>query len=981
MDPTNRPGSWSTCALHVAALASFAIAQPLLDSLGTAPEFLLAHDLGPGEILAVAAILAVGIPVLLGGISALVTRMHAGTGHLVTLVLIAASSVLIALHATKNLSVPPLVLVGVALATGAAIAVAYHRFPAVRSFSTWLAPGIVIFPVIFLLRPGVQSLLWPGEQKLPESSNVTTPVVLVVFDGLPLTSLLDENRVIDRELYPSFAALADESTWYRNATTVSDFTRWAVPSILSGQYPRAAALPLAADHPDTIFSLLGASHAVRVLEPISRLCPQTVCDYGGEGVADEMTAFAGTLAVAYLHAIAPARLEETLPPINHGWAEGIPPSEKPGEVWLKGGEQSRRGQAVAFVDSIEPDSAQPSFHFLHVLLPHTPLAYMPGGQRYGTERSLPGLLEGGRDRWLDDEWAVTQGYRRFLLQVGYVDTLLGHIINRLKEVGLYDRALLVVTSDHGASFQRGQPFRRVNDQTYMDILPVPLFIKTPGQQEGQTSDRNVESVDILPTMADVLKVTLPWRADGVSAIGDRAAKASKTVFYGDAKRVRHFQSSLLDAAYASVDRKLSLFGTDGNYYRIPTTSPHRELIGRDVDELRVSDATDSIEFALDVHGDFANVRPESRFVPAHLAGRARWRNSNDPAVIAVAVNGTVQATTRTYTFRGRGAPGSWSVVLPPDSFHAGENDIDVFVVRSDATPVLHRAHFSHAAPVNLLSDTAAYGLRVSHGGLYEREGEGQSSFRWTNGNARIVVPREGQPAPQSLRVNLASAGPQEKGLLVRVNGCDVFDGKVPTGRWSRIFAIKECGEDDETVIQLLSSTHQPSAERALGVAVERLDLLDHPWPPPATPLPESDRRSHIRLRNLSGDNATVKSTDTIAATVANRGTAVWPSVGEVNRENGIVRLGVLWFRRGDTRQPAAVQRVELPRTLVPGDSVDLTFQLKPAGQKNEPLPAGEYEAWLGVMQEGVGWFYSSGDLVRKLRVVHSMRPHGSPSVR
>jgi hypothetical protein len=435
--------------------------------------------------------------------------------------------------------------------------------------------------------------------------------------------------------------------------------------------------------------------------------------------------------------------------------------------------------------------------------------------------------------------------------------------------------------------------------------------------------------------------------------------------------VRNFGPSLLDAAFASVDRKLDLFGTDGNYFRIPTTSPHRELIGRNVDELSVTDATDNIEFALDVHGDFANVRPESRFVPAHLAGRARWRDKNDPAVIAVAVNGTVRATTRTYTFRGRGAPGSWSVVLPPDSFHTGENDIDLFVVRPADTPVLHRAHFSHAPPVNLLSDTAAYGLRVTHEGLHDREGDGQGSFRWTNGNARIVVPLEGRPAPRSVRLNLATAGPQEKDLTVRVNGCAIFEGKVPTGRWSRIFAIQDCGEDDETVIELLSNTHQPSSKRELGVAVERLDLLDQPWPPAATPLPESDRRSHIRLRNLSGDGATVKSTQTIAVTVANRGTALWPSRGDVNREHAIVRFGVLWFRRGDTRQPAAVQRVELPRTLVPGDSVDLSFQLVPVGHGNEPLPAGEYEAWLGVLQEGVSWFYSSGDSVRKLRVAHS----------
>ena len=493
---------------------------------------------------------------MFAGIILILNLVHPKTARVAAAALIAAFSALIVMSATRNIAGGPWVAVALSVAGGVTLGVLYSRSAAVRSFSTWLAPGLLIFPLIFLLRPGVRSLIAPNEQELPQSSKSSTPVVLVVFDGLPLTSLLDQHHLIDRDRYPSFAALADDATWYRNATTVSDYTRWAVPSILTGRYPRPAALPTASDHPETIFSLLGSSHTVSVHEPISRLCPQTLCDYGGEGVAHELKDFADTLAVAYLHAIAPQSLEEALPPIDQGWAEGVPPSENPGEVWLKGGEQSRRGQAVAFVASIEPDDEKPTFHFLHVLLPHTPLAYMPGGQRYGTERNVPGLLEGGRDRWLNDEWAVTQGQRRFLLQVGYVDTLLGQIVARLKEVGLYDKSLLVVTSDHGASFQPGQPFRRVADRTYMDILPVPLFIKAPGQQEGQLNDRNVETIDILPTMAGMMKIEVPWKIDGVSAVGNLPAKTEKTVYYDDARRVRTFGDTVLPAAYASVARKI-----------------------------------------------------------------------------------------------------------------------------------------------------------------------------------------------------------------------------------------------------------------------------------------------------------------------------------------------------------------------------------------------------------------------------------------
>ena len=54
---------------------------------------------------------------------------------------------------------------------------------------------------------------------------------MVIFDELPLTSLMDEKRQIDPVRYPNFAALADDGYWFRNATTVTDYTVQAVPAI------------------------------------------------------------------------------------------------------------------------------------------------------------------------------------------------------------------------------------------------------------------------------------------------------------------------------------------------------------------------------------------------------------------------------------------------------------------------------------------------------------------------------------------------------------------------------------------------------------------------------------------------------------------------------------------------------------------------------------------------------------------------------
>jgi hypothetical protein len=389
----------------------------------------------------------------------------------------------------------------------------------------------------------------------------------------------------------------------------------------------------------------------------------------------------------------------------------------------------------------------------------------------------------------------------------------------------------------------------------------------------------------------------------------------------------------------------------------------------------VTDVVEGVEFTLDTHGDFSNVDPDSRFLPALLAGRARWTDSESHTLLAVAVNGIVQATTSTYRTTERGLRHAWSLVLPPDAFHHGENDVEVFVMRPTGEPVLRRAYFSKARPLDLLSNAAAYGMGVSYEGLRERQGSGDRSLRWTDGEAKIVVPRGGSAAFRSLRVTLATAGPAEKGLAVEVNGCEVFEGRVPPARWSKVFALPQCRNDDEsTVIELMSRTHQERDDGPeMGVAIGRIELLKESWPPPTTALPDEGRRSQLRFGGDLKDGASVESTRHLTIGVVNRGTSIWAGPADLGQEQGAVRLGVLWLRRDGAEKPAAIQRVELPHALVPGDSVEFAFDLVPTAPDG-PLAAGEYEVWIGLLQEGVSWFYSSGDSVRKLRVIHNPRP-------
>jgi N-sulfoglucosamine sulfohydrolase len=82
--------------------------------------------------------------------------------------------------------------------------------------------------------------------------------------------------------------------------------------------------------------------------------------------------------------------------------------------------------------------------------------------------------------------------------VSRVDAGLGHLVKRLKEAGLYDKTLIIVTSDHGMAFPGGKT------TVYEPGLNVPLIVRNPyAQKRGLKNDALVSHTDLTPTMLDL----------------------------------------------------------------------------------------------------------------------------------------------------------------------------------------------------------------------------------------------------------------------------------------------------------------------------------------------------------------------------------------------------------------------------------------------------------------------------------------------
>jgi arylsulfatase A-like enzyme len=103
------------------------------------------------------------------------------------------------------------------------------------------------------------------------------------------------------------------------------------------------------------------------------------------------------------------------------------------------------------------------------------------------------------------------------------DQELGQLIDSLKQSGLYDQSLIVITADHGSNFTGGDQGYFTPDMWAAEHR-IPLLVKFPGQTEGQRIGSAVSTVDILPTVLDVLGAEYPagW-LDGQSL---RAAEQS-----------------------------------------------------------------------------------------------------------------------------------------------------------------------------------------------------------------------------------------------------------------------------------------------------------------------------------------------------------------------------------------------------------------------------------------------------------------------
>ncbi|MGK2931766.1 MAG: sulfatase-like hydrolase/transferase, partial [Solirubrobacterales bacterium] len=613
---------------------SLAVAWPVFQHLDAGPETLTVIEARGLDLLVFTVLVTFVAPTLIFGIELLVSRLasnraarvfHAGIlGLLIGLVL------------WQILQEHPALAMLALIAAAVAFTVFYLKLEFLRTFSFLLGIATPVVLLLFLSSYPVRDEVLPGEKALAAQSTTSeTPVVMIVLDELPLPLLLDSKGNLDEELLPGLKPLARQTTWYPRTLAVGDQTLSALPSIMTGEDAAKGderPPPGLPGYPDNLCTITeAAGYRVRAQEEITDLCPRV------SGRLDRLAALlrSGFTPKSEVDGSRPDRISpgETVEKVVKKFTDRHP---APPSVFGF----ARADYARNFTAGL--DDSNKSFDFLHLILPHAPFQYTESGQGYAS------LVFGdtGTQKALEDPESEAESAKHMqqnLTQTAFTMKLIGETIRKMNELGTWDESLFVVTADHGASFKVGSSRRTIREANAGWMLPVPLFIKYPGQTKGEVDRRLVSSKDITPTVLDVLGLEPSPRATGHSLLdapGTHPDPEELEVTSTDEVDLTLGVKEIEALKREAVLMKARAFGSGSLY--APGGRP--ELLGESV---KGNGEWQSLEAEYLTGGPEIEADPKGLFVPVYVQANLPGVTS-DPGAIAVTVNGKVAATSRAW---------------------------------------------------------------------------------------------------------------------------------------------------------------------------------------------------------------------------------------------------------------------------------------------------------------------------------------------
>jgi arylsulfatase A-like enzyme len=289
-----------------------------------------------------------------------------------------------------------------------------------------------------------------------------------------------------RNTSPNVDRLARESVRYDRAISQAPWTAPSVGSLLTSQYP----------------GVLGIEDEASILEDEWIVLPEVLREHG----------YVTAAVVSHIYCSSRWNFDQGFDFFDESNIQGHNDSTSADVTW----------EALTF---LENRTDAPFFLFLHYFDPHdTYLEHtgflFPSDEEY----QLHQLPENLRPE------DIAEVVRRYDSEIAFTDHHIGKVLDRLRELELYDDTLIVFTADHGEEFREHGSFRH-GYTLYDELINVPLIIKYP-DRGGEEVGHTVALLDLYPTILDLAGISVEHGMQGVSLAGSATGEEApaRTVF-------------------------------------------------------------------------------------------------------------------------------------------------------------------------------------------------------------------------------------------------------------------------------------------------------------------------------------------------------------------------------------------------------------------------------------------------------------------
>ncbi len=209
------------------------------------------------------------------------------------------------------------------------------------------------------------------------------------------------------------------------------------------------------------------------------------------------------------------------------------------------------------------ETGEQFFLYVHYLDPHHPYEPPPRHRIYN----------GQTGRWAYDD-KQTGHINNYDGEIHSVDAQVGNLLGFLKELELFDDAIIVIVSDHGEQFNE-HGFLYHGNQVYNTEIRVPLFYKLgKNGPRGQVIEHTVSSIDIFATILTAVGIPVPQSAALSIPLTDTKRQGERAGVFSSIK------GRLNQRSFTAYDGRKLIIGTNNpNDKDAQSEDPTRNIIG------------------------------------------------------------------------------------------------------------------------------------------------------------------------------------------------------------------------------------------------------------------------------------------------------------------------------------------------------------------------------------------------------------------